>query len=68
MSEAAMATRKINSFDELNGLEPIIKIGVEHDRNGAYPDKNKIAVIITPDHKFYAKYLNVNDVPWGELK
>jgi hypothetical protein len=65
MSETAMAARKINSFEELDGLEMIIKIGIEHDRNGAYPDKNKIAVIITPDHKFYAEYLNVNNIPWG---
>jgi hypothetical protein len=65
LSEVAIAARKISSFNELDGLEPIIKIGVEHDRSGVYPDKNKIAVIITPDHKFYQEYANANDVPWG---
>jgi hypothetical protein len=48
MSETAMSSRKINSFEELNGLEFVAKIAVEHDRNGVYPDKNKIASIITP--------------------
>jgi hypothetical protein len=65
MSETAMAARKISSFDELNGLEPIIKIGVEHDRSGVYQDKNRVLSIITPEHKFFAEYLNANDVPWG---
>jgi hypothetical protein len=65
MSEIAMAARKIDSFSELEGLEPIIKIGIESDRSGVYQDKNKIATIITPDHKFYQEYANANDVPWG---
>ncbi|MDR0631797.1 MAG: hypothetical protein LBF54_00935 [Holosporaceae bacterium] len=65
MSETAMAARKINSFGELEGLEMIIKIGIESDRSGVYQDKNKIATIITPDHKFYQEYANANDVPWG---
>jgi hypothetical protein len=54
MSETAMAARKINSFGELDGLEMIIKIGIKSDRSCVYPDKNKIASLITPDHKFYA--------------
>jgi hypothetical protein len=65
MSEAAMAVRKISSFDELNGLEPIIKIGIEHDRSGIYQDKNRIASIITPDNSFYKDYMNSQDIPWG---
>jgi hypothetical protein len=65
MSETAMAARKINSFDELNGLEVVVKIGVESDRGGVYQDKNRILSIITPDHKFYAEYMNANNVPWG---
>jgi hypothetical protein len=65
MSEAAMAARKINSFDELDGLEMLIKIGVEHDRNGVYQDKNKVASIITPDSEVYKTYTAAVDVPWG---
>jgi hypothetical protein len=65
MSEAAMSSRKINSFDELDGLEMLIKIGIEHDRNGVYQDKNKIASIITPDHLAYKEYMQNSDIPWG---
>jgi hypothetical protein len=65
MSEAAVSARKINSFEELNGLEFVAKIGVEHDRNGVYQDKNKIALIITPDHVAYKEYMSNSDIPWG---
>jgi hypothetical protein len=65
MSEAAMAVRKINSFDELEGFEPIIKIGIEHDRSGVYQDKNRVLSIITPDNSFYKDYANSTDIPWG---
>jgi hypothetical protein len=65
MSETAMAARKINSFSELEGLEPIIKIGIEHDRGGVYQDKNKVASIITHDNSFYKDYVNNQDIPWG---
>ena len=60
MSETAIAARKINSFDELNNLDVVIKIGVESDRNGVYQDKNRVATIITPDNQFYAEYMNGN--------
>jgi hypothetical protein len=50
---------------ELNGLEFVAKIGVEHDKNGMYQDKNKIASIITPDHALYKEYMNNSDIPWG---
>ena len=58
MSESAMAARKINSFEELNNLDVVIKIGVESDRNGVYQDKNKVVAIITPDNQFYGEYMN----------
>jgi hypothetical protein len=65
MSEAAMAARKISSFDELDGLEMLIKIGVEHDRNGVYQDKNRILSIITPDNAMYKQYMFGSDIPWS---
>jgi hypothetical protein len=65
MSEAAMSARKINSFDELNGLEFVVKIAIEHDQNGVYQDKNKIASIITPDNQLYKTYTVAADIPWG---
>jgi hypothetical protein len=64
MSDAAMAARKINSFDELDGLEMIIKIGIESDRSGMYPDKNRVVSIITPDNSFYKDHMNGQDIPW----
>jgi hypothetical protein len=63
MSDAAMAARQINSFEELNGLEVIVKIGIESDRSGVYQDKNRVASIITPDNALY-KSLN-SDIPWN---
>jgi hypothetical protein len=64
MSETAMAARKINSFEELEGLEMIIKIGIESNRGGVYPDKNRVLSIITPDHAMYKEYMSGSDVPW----
>jgi hypothetical protein len=64
MSEAAMAARKINSFDELDGLEMLVKIGIDSDRSGVYPDKNRVMSIITPDHAMYKQYMSGQDLPW----
>jgi hypothetical protein len=57
ISESAISARKINLFDDLNGLEFVAKIGVEHDKNGVYRDRNKIASIITPEHVSYKEYM-----------
>ena len=65
MSEIAMAARKINSFEELNGLDCVIKIGIERDKQGQYQDKNRVAAIITPEHISYNEYMNGQDIPWS---
>ena len=65
MSEVAISSRKINSFDELNGLDCVIKIGIECDKRGQYQDKNRVASIITPDHICYSEYMNGQDIPWS---
>jgi hypothetical protein len=65
MSEAAMAARKINSFGELDGLEMLIKIGIESDRSGVYQDKNRVLSIITPDHLSYKEHMSGSDIPWS---
>jgi hypothetical protein len=64
MSEAAATARKINSFEDLDGLEVVIKIGIESNKSGAYPDKNRIFSIITPDNKLYKTYMTNSDIPW----
>lgn len=61
MSENAVAARQINSFDELNNLDVVIKIGVEHDKSGIYNDKNRVTAIITPDHFRYNEVMNHSD-------
>lgn len=65
MSETAMQSRQINSFGELNNLDVVIKIGIEHDKSGQYQDKNRILSIITPDHFSYTEFMNENDIPWS---
>ena len=65
MSEVAISTRKINSFDELNGLDCVIKIGIERDKQGQYQDRNRVISIITPEHISYSEYMNGQDIPWS---
>ena len=65
MSETAVNARQIASFAELNNLDVVIKIGIEHDKNGMYQDKNRVISIITPDHFAYAEYMTGNDIPWS---
>jgi hypothetical protein len=63
MSEAAAEARQIDSYDDLNGLDVVIKVGIESDRSGVYPDKNKVQSVITPDQPLYKQYMSP-DVPW----
>lgn len=64
MSDAAIDARKIDSFEALNGLDVVIKIGIERDKNGIYPDKNRIISIITPDHFAYAEFMHSDTIPF----
>lgn len=52
-SEAARKARVITSWGDLNGLQFIVKVKVEKDKKGQYPDKNQIAQVIEPGHKDY---------------
>jgi hypothetical protein len=54
MSDAAKARRALRGFRDLDGIEFFAKIGVEHDDNGTYPDKNKIAHVVVPGEPQYA--------------
>ena len=66
VSEIAVAARKINSFDELNNLDVVIKVGIEHDKHGRYQDKNRVIAIITPENYSYTEFMNgSNDIPWS---
>ena len=53
----AEAKRKVG-LSELHNLKCIVKVGVEKDVSGQYPDKNKVIAVITPDHKDYSTLMN----------
>ena len=64
-SEKAVKARQIESYLDLNGLDIVIKIGIEHDSTGIYQDRNRVAAIITPDHAQYEQYMNgADNIPW----
>ena len=65
MSEIAQKARTIESFADLNNLDVVIKIGIEHDKNGIYPDKNRVLAIITPEHISYSEFMTGQDIPWS---
>ncbi len=55
MSEYACQGRRINGWEDFNGIVFWARIGVEKDKTGHYEDKNKITCVITPDMKEYGK-------------
>lgn len=57
MGEQASAARRVNSFGEFDGIEFVAKIGIEKGKDG-YPDKNKIAMAVTPDKKEYQQVMS----------
>jgi hypothetical protein len=57
-SEAAVATRSIESFAPLDGIEFVARINVTKDPRGE--SRNEIRTAITPDHKEYAAIKSVN--------
>lgn len=65
MSETAVKARQIESYSELNNLDLVIKIGIEHDKSGHYQDKNRVLSIITPDHFMYKQMMDEQSSPWG---
>lgn len=40
-------------------MKCIVKIGIETDKSGKHPDRNKIFTAITPDHSDYSKFKTV---------
>ncbi|MFP5213957.1 MAG: hypothetical protein ACLGPL_11330 [Acidobacteriota bacterium] len=62
MSEKALAARRVQSFEEFDGLVFAAKIGIEKGKDG-YEDKNKLASIITPEKKEYQAIMNGTYAP-----
>jgi hypothetical protein len=57
-SEQARAARTIRGFGDLNGLEPLVRIGIDRDRaNPNDEGRNVIAAAIGPDHADYARHM-----------
>lgn len=65
MSDQAMAGRRINGWQDFNGLSFWARIGVEKDKTGQYGDKNRIACVLTPDMKDYGKMTEAPAKPAG---
>jgi hypothetical protein len=59
-SEQAVKIRSIASYNDLEGLQCLIKIGVETDKTGTYADKNKIFAALTPLDKDYTTLMNTS--------
>lgn len=53
-SENAKSRRRLSSWGDLDGVRFLAKIGIEKGKDG-YPDKNRLAEVITPDRKQWAK-------------
>lgn len=56
-SGKARQARQVSGWQDFDGIEFAIEIGVEKDKNNQYPDKNKIQKVITPDHKDYQRVM-----------
>jgi hypothetical protein len=70
MSDAAKNARKVASYKEFDGLEFLIKVGIETPKNPQYNKANSVQCVITPDFKEYTEYKSAHDmqVAWPLLK
>jgi hypothetical protein len=70
MSDTAKNARKVASYKEFDGLEFLIKVGIETPKNPQYNKANSIQCVITPDFKEYTEYKSDHDmqVDWPLLK
>jgi hypothetical protein len=70
MSEKAQEERKIASYKDFDGLEFLIKVGIEISKNPQYKSKNCIQTIITPDFEEYTTYKtnSESNISWPLFK
>ncbi|MCF8026628.1 MAG: hypothetical protein K9K82_14220 [Desulfobacteraceae bacterium] len=61
-SDSARQARQVNGWEDFSGLEFAIEVGIEKDKTGKYPDKNKIHKVITPDHSKYNEVMAGNTI------
>jgi hypothetical protein len=63
-SERARAARTVRSLGDLNGLELVVKIGIDKDRdNPTSEGRNVIVAAIGPDHAEYARLMGDATAP-----
>jgi hypothetical protein len=55
-SDLAKEQRKVASYKEFDGLEFLVKVGVDTPKNPQYKTTNCIQCVVTPDWKEYAEY------------
>jgi hypothetical protein len=57
-SQANLNGYAISGYEDLNGLQVAIEIGVESDKKGQYEDKNTVAAFLSPnpDSSTHGKY------------
>jgi hypothetical protein len=55
-SEEAQAARVIEDWTDIDGLEVLVKIGVEKSKDPQYPDKNRIVAFVGPDSKDWEEF------------
>jgi hypothetical protein len=48
-----MEKRRVNGWQDFDGIEFVGKIGVEKDKTGKYSDRNRLQSVITPDSRDY---------------
>ena len=64
-SPAAQQARRVNGYQDFDGLSFLAKIGVQKDKTGVYSDKNTITPV-TPNMKEWGNQ-QANTTPWGAL-
>ena len=63
-SDRARAARTVRSLGDLNGLELVVKIGIDKDRdNPTSEGRNVIVAAIGPDHAEYARLMGDATAP-----
>lgn len=55
-SEEAQEARIIENWTDIDGLEVLVKIGIEKSKDSQYPDKNRIVAFIGPDSKDWDEF------------
>ncbi|GHS91905.1 hypothetical protein AGMMS49949_03080 [Alphaproteobacteria bacterium] len=64
MSEDAKEKRTIKSLQDFEGLEFLIKVGVELSQNPQYKSSNSLQAVVTPDWPEYPKEFASSEANW----